>query len=140
MNNYLPDQKVRIITLQIAADAETAKIDIFDEINELLNSAMADPDTHIADWRYVDPAQEDGYPEVLLSADPEEGEAFDFLDKRDIPDPSEAFQTGYMAYERNVGIMGNPYDTNKQLRAWTDWNDGWVMHHNSISAILRQGA
>jgi len=85
MHNYKPNQKARIITLQIAVDADVPVNQIADEISAILSeNAMTAPDTSILDWQYIESLWGDlleDAPVVTLSDDPEEGEAFTVLEE-----------------------------------------------------------
>ena len=77
MHKLQPNQKVRILTLQIAVPADADSSVVADELSELLTGATADEASNILDWQYVLPH---GGPEtgntVTVSDDPQEGEAF----------------------------------------------------------------
>lgn len=72
-----PNQRVRILTLQIAVADEADPNSVADEISELLSeSGICSEGSHILDWRYLTEYQ----PVVTASDDPEEGEVFGLLD------------------------------------------------------------
>jgi hypothetical protein len=77
MHKLQPNQKVRILTLQIAVPADEKPSVVADELSEMLTGAIAKETSNILDWQYVLP---DGGPEtgniVTVPDDPEEGEAF----------------------------------------------------------------
>jgi hypothetical protein len=77
MHKLQPNQKVRILTLQIAVPADEKPSVIADELSEMLTGAIAEETSNILDWQYVLP---DGGPKtdnvVTVPDDPEEGEAF----------------------------------------------------------------
>lgn len=77
MHAVKPNQRVRILTIQIAV-AENADPDsVADEISELLSeNGICSDASHILDWRYLTEYQ----PSVIASDDPEEGEVFGLLD------------------------------------------------------------
>ena len=77
MHAVKPNQRVRILTIQIVV-AEAADPDsVADEISELLSeNGICSDDSHILDWRYLTEYQ----PTVTASDDPEEGEVFGLLD------------------------------------------------------------
>ena len=76
MHAVKPNQRVRILTIQVAV-AEDANLDsVADEISELLSeNGICSDDSHILDWRYLTEYQ----PAVTASDDPEEGEVFGLL-------------------------------------------------------------
>jgi hypothetical protein len=77
MHKVQPNQKVRILTLQIAVPESARPSRVADELSEMLTGAIADRNSHVLDWQYVLPH---GGPEtsniVMASAAPEEGEVF----------------------------------------------------------------
>jgi len=77
MHAVKPNQRVRILTIQIAV-AENADPDsVADEISELLSeNGICSDASHILDWRYLTEYQ----PSVIASDEPEEGEVFGLLD------------------------------------------------------------
>ena len=77
MHAVTPNQRVRIVTIQIAVADESDPASIADEISELLSEqGICSDASHILDWRYLTEYQ----PVVIASADPEEGEVFGLLD------------------------------------------------------------
>lgn len=77
MHAVTPNQRVRILTIQIAVADESDPASVADEISELLSEQGICCDaSHILDWRYLTEYQ----PVVIASADPEEGEVFGLLD------------------------------------------------------------
>jgi hypothetical protein len=77
MHAVTPNQRVRILTIQIAVADESDPDSVADEISEMLseNGICCDA-SHILDWRYLTEYQ----PVVIASDDPEEGEVFGLLD------------------------------------------------------------
>lgn len=77
MHNYKPNQKVRIAPVLLSFDADLPEHMIADYVSDLLTEyGMCGDNPLLLDWRY---ANEDGCQDriVQLSADPEEGEAFE---------------------------------------------------------------
>lgn len=76
MHAVQPNQRVRILTLQIAVADDADPDSVADEISELLSeNGICAEDSHILDWRYLTEYQ----PVVTASDNPEEGEVFDLL-------------------------------------------------------------
>jgi hypothetical protein len=77
MHKVQPNQKVRVLTLQIAVSESAQPSRVADELSEMLTGAIADRNSYVLDWQYVLPH---GAPEtnniVMASAAPEEGEVF----------------------------------------------------------------
>ena len=72
-----PNQRVRILTLQIAVAADADPSSVADELSELLSeNGICSDASSILDWRYLTEYQ----PVVTASDDPEEGEVFGMLD------------------------------------------------------------
>ena len=77
MHAVIPNQRVRILTIQIAVADESDPDSVADEISEMLSEQGICCDaSHILDWRYLTEYQ----PVVIASDDPEEGEVFGLLD------------------------------------------------------------
>jgi hypothetical protein len=77
MHAVQPEQRVRILTIQMAVPDEADLDAVADEISELLSeNGMCCEGSHILDWRYLTEYQ----PVVTASEDPKEGEIFDMLD------------------------------------------------------------
>lgn len=77
MHAVRPEQRVRILTVQIAVADEADPDSVADEISELLSeNGICSEGSHILDWRYLTEYQ----PVVTASDDPEEGEVFGLLD------------------------------------------------------------
>lgn len=77
MHAVKPNQRVRILTIQIAVAEDTDPDSVADEISELLSeNGICSDASHILDWRYLTEYQ----PSVIASDDPEEGEVFGLLD------------------------------------------------------------
>jgi hypothetical protein len=77
MHAVTPNQRVRILTIQIAVADESDPNSVADEISELLSeNGICSDASHILDWRYLTEYQ----PVVIASDDPEEGEIFGLLD------------------------------------------------------------
>jgi hypothetical protein len=77
MHAVKPNQRVRILTIQIAVAEDAAPDSVADEISELLSeNGICSDASHILDWRYLTEYQ----PSVIASDDPEEGEVFGLLD------------------------------------------------------------
>ena len=77
MHAVKPNQRVRILTLQIAVAEDADPDSVADEMSELLSgNGICSDDSHILDWRYLTEYQ----PAVTASDDPEEGEVFALLD------------------------------------------------------------
>ncbi|MFZ5903189.1 MAG: hypothetical protein ACOYZ8_06540 [Chloroflexota bacterium] len=77
MHAVQPNQRVRILTLQIAVADDADPDSVADEISELLSeNGICSDASHILDWRYLTEYQ----PVVTAGDDPEEGEVFDLLD------------------------------------------------------------
>ena len=77
MHAVKPNQRVRILTIQIAVAEDADPDSVADELSELLsgNGICLDA-SHILDWRYLTEYQ----PSVIASDEPEEGEVFGLLD------------------------------------------------------------
>ena len=76
MHVVKPNQRVRILTLQIAVAEDADPDSVADEMSELLSgNGICSDDSHILDWRYLTEHQ----PAVTASDDPEEGEVFGLL-------------------------------------------------------------
>ena len=76
MHAVKPNQRVRILTIQIAVAEDADPDSVADEISELLSeNGICSDDSHILDWRYLTEYQ----PAVTASDDPEEGEVFGML-------------------------------------------------------------
>ena len=77
MHAVRPNQRVRILTIQIAVADDVDPDSVADEISALLTeNGICCESSHILDWRYLTEYQ----PLVIASDDPEEGEIFDLLD------------------------------------------------------------
>ncbi|WKZ40504.1 MAG: hypothetical protein QY328_00445 [Anaerolineales bacterium] len=77
MHAVMPDQQVRILTIQIAVAAGADPDSVADEISALLSeNGICSETSHILDWRYLTEYQ----PTVTAGDDPEEGEVFGLLD------------------------------------------------------------
>ena len=77
MHAIKPNQRVRILTVQIAVADYADPDSVSDEISELLSENGICSDTsHILDWRYLTEYQ----PVVTTGDDPQEGEVFGSLD------------------------------------------------------------
>ena len=77
MHAVKPNQRVRILTIQIAVAEDADSDSVADEISELLSeNGICSDASHILDWRYLTEYQ----PSVIASDDPEEGEVFGLLD------------------------------------------------------------
>lgn len=77
MHAVKPNQRVRILTVQIAVADEADPDSVADEISGLLSeNGICSDDSHILDWRYLTEYQ----PAVTAGDDPEEGEVFGLLD------------------------------------------------------------
>ena len=77
MHAVKPNQRVRILTIQIAVAEDADPDSVADEISELLSeNCICSDASHILDWRYLTEYQ----PSVIASDDPEEGEVFGLLD------------------------------------------------------------
>ena len=71
-HNVQPNQRCRIVTLQLAIPADADIDHIYDEISALLSGAVASNQSNILDWRYPT----EYMPEVIASHEPVEGEIF----------------------------------------------------------------
>lgn len=72
MHAVTPRQKVRVLTIQVAVDANVEEGMVADEMSALLSECgVATPDSAILDWRYAMPSVE-----VVASDDPQESEVF----------------------------------------------------------------
>lgn len=77
MHAVKPNQRVRILTIQVAVAEDTDPDSVADEMSELLSEhGICSEASHILDWRYLTEYQ----PAVTASDDPEEGEVFGLLD------------------------------------------------------------
>ena len=77
MHAVQPNQRVRILTIQIAVADDADPDSVADEISELLSeNGICNDGSHILDWRYLTEYQL----VVTASGDPEEGEVFGLLD------------------------------------------------------------
>jgi len=77
MHRVAPNQRVRILTIQIVVAEDVNPSSVADEISELLSeNGICAEGSHILDWRYLTEYQ----PTVTASDDPEEGEVFGLLD------------------------------------------------------------
>lgn len=77
MHAVKPNQRVRILTIQIAVAEDDDPDSVADEMSELLSgNGICSDYSHILDWRYLTEYQ----PAVTASDDPEEGEVFGLLD------------------------------------------------------------
>ncbi len=77
MHAVKPNQRARILTIQIAVAEDADPDSVADEMSELLSgNGVCSDDSHILDWRYLTEYQ----PVVVASDDPEEGEVFGLLD------------------------------------------------------------
>ena len=87
MHAVMPDQQVRILTIQIVVAADADPDSVADEMSALLSeNGICSETSHILDWRYLTEYQ----PSVTASDDPEEGEVFGQLDFHlTIPTPEE---------------------------------------------------
>ena len=77
-HNIQPDQKCRIITLQLAVPADVDMDDVHDEISSMLSGAVASNQSNILDWHYPT----EYMPEVTASHEPVDGEIFIGFDVR----------------------------------------------------------
>lgn len=77
MHAVTPNQRVRILTIQIAVADESDPDSVADEISEMLSEqGICCESSQILDWRYLTEYQ----PVVTASDEPEEGEVFGLLD------------------------------------------------------------
>jgi hypothetical protein len=77
MHRLAPNQRVRILTIQIVVAEDADPSSVANEISELLSeNGICAEGSHILDWRYLTEYQ----PTVTASDDPEEGEVFGLLD------------------------------------------------------------
>jgi len=77
MHAVKPNQRVRILTIQIAVAEDADPDSVADEMSELLSgNGICSDASHILDWRYLTEYQ----PSVIASDEPEEGEVFGLLD------------------------------------------------------------
>jgi hypothetical protein len=77
MHAVKSNQRVHILTIQIAVAEDADPDSVADEISELLSeNGICSDDSHILDWRYLTEYQ----PVVTAGDDPEEGEVFGLLD------------------------------------------------------------
>ena len=77
MHAVKPNQRVRILTIQIAVAEDADPDSVADEISELLSeNGICSDASHILDWSYLTEYQ----PSVIASDEPEEGEVFGLLD------------------------------------------------------------
>jgi len=77
MHAITPNQRVRILTIQIAVADESDPDSVADEISEMLSEqGICCESSQILDWRYLTEYQ----PVVTASDEPEEGEVFGLLD------------------------------------------------------------
>jgi hypothetical protein len=77
MHAVKPNQRVRILTIQIAVAEDADPDSVADEFSELLSeNGICSDASHILDWRYLTEYQ----PSVIASDEPEEGEVFGLLD------------------------------------------------------------
>jgi len=73
----MSNQRVRILTIQLAVPDDADPDSVADEISELLSeNGICSETSHILDWCYLTEYQ----PVVTASEDPEEGEVFGLLD------------------------------------------------------------
>ncbi|AJF08293.1 hypothetical protein [Geoalkalibacter subterraneus] len=76
MHRVQPGQKAKILTLQVAVDAEADEAFVADEISALLTEgALAQKDSSILDWRYH--RDFSNAPITQASSDPQKGEIFE---------------------------------------------------------------
>ena len=72
MHNVQPNQKVRILQVEIAVPANAEDSEVRDEISALLTEAgLASPESHLLDWRYTGIERS-----VIASDDPHEEAIF----------------------------------------------------------------
>ena len=77
MHAIKPNQRLRILTVQIAVADDADPDSVADEISELLSeNGICSDASHILDWRYLTEYQ----PVVTAGDDPQEGEVFGALD------------------------------------------------------------
>ena len=77
MHTVRPNQRVRILTIQIAVADSADPNSVADEMSELLSeNGICSNASHILDWHYLTEYQ----PVVTASENPEEGEVFELLD------------------------------------------------------------
>ncbi len=77
MHAVKPNQRVRILTLQIAVAEDADPDSVADEMSELLSgNGICSDASHILDWRYLTEYQRT----VTAGDDPDEGEVFGLLD------------------------------------------------------------
>ena len=77
MHAVKPNQRVRILTIQIAVAEDADPDSVADEMSELLSgNGICSDASHILDWHYLTEYQ----PAVAASDNPEEGEVFGLLD------------------------------------------------------------
>jgi hypothetical protein len=82
MRKNYPNQRVRILTIQVSVPADADHDDVDSDITELLTfRGVEADDSYILDWQYPT----EYHPEVTLGATPYSGEAFHLLDKKGIP-------------------------------------------------------
>lgn len=72
MHYYKPNQRVKVITLQIAVPANLDENEIADGIISIMTGSQNE---FLLDWRYKDPKKQVDKI-VTMSKEPEEGEAF----------------------------------------------------------------
>ena len=77
MHAVKPNQRLRILTVQIAVAEDVDPDSVADEMSELLSeNGICSDASHILDWRYLTEYQ----PTVTAGDDPEDGEVFGLLD------------------------------------------------------------
>lgn len=77
MHTVKPNQRVRILTIQIAVAEDADPDSVADELSELLSeNGICSDASHILDWRYLTEYQ----PTVTAGDDPQEGDVFGLLD------------------------------------------------------------
>ena len=77
MRAIKPNQRLRILTVQIAIADDADPDSVADEISELLSeNGICSDASHILDWRHLTEYQ----PVVTAGDDPQEGEVFGALD------------------------------------------------------------
>ena len=75
-HNVQPNQRCRIVTLQLAIPADADIDRVYDEMSAMLSGAIVSNQSHILDWRYPT----EYMPEVIASHEPVEGEIFIGMD------------------------------------------------------------
>lgn len=71
-HNVQPNQRCRIVTIQLAIPADADIDQAYDEISAMLSGAVASDNSNILDWRYPT----EYMPEITANENPYEGEIF----------------------------------------------------------------